>query len=231
MGVTKYTYTVGAVYGCKRLVGLSRDERNGRLMADVECVYCGEKQTMRASDLMHSRTTSCMCRVRVDKSDVSDSHTTRQDKEQQVCDSSTRLYGIWGNMKYRCNTETAQGYHNYGGKGVKVCDEWQEFIGFKKWAQSSGYDDTLTIDRIDSNGDYCPENCQWITKSENTARANIGSQHRRSDDGEYHAVDPSGNEYRFWNAAEFSREHGLNACMLRKHAKSRKPYCGWIFYH
>ena len=74
-------------------------------------------------------------------------------------------------MKRRCYNPNCTQYKYYGGKGVKVCAEWLEYEGFKSWALANGYADNLSIDRIDSNGNYEPENCQWITMAENIARA------------------------------------------------------------
>lgn len=82
-----------------------------------------------------------------------------------------RLYDAWRSMKSRCNYPKNIRYQYYGGKGVKVCKEWHNYTGFRMWALSNGYKDGLVIDRIDSNGNYEPSNCQWITKSENSKKA------------------------------------------------------------
>lgn len=85
----------------------------------------------------------------------------------------TRLYRIWHGMKYRCYNSNADEYPNYGGKGVVVCDDWKDdFSKFNEWALSHGYQDNLTIDRIDANGNYEPSNCQWVTLEENVRNVN-----------------------------------------------------------
>lgn len=86
----------------------------------------------------------------------------------------TRLYRIWGLMKNRCNNPNNPAYKDYGGRGITVCQEWHDFVQFKQWALSHGYQDDLTIDRIDFNGNYCPENCRWITMAaqQGNTRAN-----------------------------------------------------------
>ena len=79
----------------------------------------------------------------------------------------TRLYKAWTNMRNRCNWEKDREYQHYGGRGITVCDEWQNsFEPFMKWALSHGYNDTLTIDRINVDGNYEPDNCRWITRKE-----------------------------------------------------------------
>lgn len=86
-------------------------------------------------------------------------------------ESGTRLWNIWVGMRQRCNNRNYHGFHRYGGRGIKVCEEWNhDYTAFRDWATSHGYKDNLSIDRIDNDGNYCPENCQWITISENSAK-------------------------------------------------------------
>lgn len=86
-------------------------------------------------------------------------------------DSKNRLYRIWAMMRNRCSNPQNTSYQHYGGKGVSVCDEWQDFAKFREWADANGYADDLTIDRIHSWNNYDPSNCRWITQSENSRRA------------------------------------------------------------
>lgn len=79
----------------------------------------------------------------------------------------TRIYRIWSQMKSRCYNEMATGYKYWGGKGVIVCDGWKNsFEKFYEWALNNGYEDNLSIDRIDFNGNYEPSNCRWATAKE-----------------------------------------------------------------
>lgn len=86
--------------------------------------------------------------------------------------SKTRLYAIWIGMKKRCYTPTSTGYENYGARGIRVCDEWlHNFLVFQKWMYDNGYIETAkrgeyTLDRINTDGNYSPENCRIITQKE-----------------------------------------------------------------
>ena len=104
----------------------------------------------------------------------------------------SRLSNVFHNMQKRCYYSDSKDYHNYGARGITVCKEWlnneksgignctKGFIAFKKWALANGYADNLTLDRIDSNKDYCPENCRWVTirVQENNKRDNLYINYR-----------------------------------------------------
>lgn len=96
--------------------------------------------------------------------------------------TNSRLYHIWKSMKARCYNPKHESYYLYGGRGITICPEWRNsFEAFRDWAYSTGYNDKLSIDRIDNNGNYTPENCRWATpkaqaRNRSTSRyINIGN--------------------------------------------------------
>ena len=87
---------------------------------------------------------------------------------------SERIYAIWKAMLARCNNPKNDRYKNYGARGITVCEEWLSYDAFYEWAMANGYDDTLTIERKNVNGNYEPSNCEWISKEDqlrNTTRS------------------------------------------------------------
>jgi DNA-binding XRE family transcriptional regulator len=81
-----------------------------------------------------------------------------------------RTYRIWKGMMNRCDNKKNKYYHNYGGRGITYCDDWNNYENFYKWALSNGYNDNLQIDRIDNDGNYCPENCRFVTHEGNSRK-------------------------------------------------------------
>lgn len=97
--------------------------------------------------------------------------TIRQDHYKHG-GKGTRLYRIWQRMKWRCYNKNMADYRWYGKKGIEVCPAWKSsFIPFRDWATINGYQEDLTIDRIESDGDYEPNNCQWIPRMENLKKS------------------------------------------------------------
>lgn len=125
---------------------------------------CGAMLELFSSQFLKGANKSCGC---LNKEKRKGRFTTHGE-------SKTRLYITWKNMKARCYSKAATHYETYGGRGITVCAEWRDnYLSFKNWAYANGYEDSLTIDRKDNDGGYSPDNCRWITSSENVKLMNI----------------------------------------------------------
>lgn len=118
-----------------------------------KCVCdCGNETIVRGHALREREICSCGC--------------FRKERSRTHGLTGTRLYRIWRNMKSRCLNKNNPSYKDYGGRGIGICDEWREtFIKFYKWAMVNGYEDSLSIDRINNNKGYSPDNCRWTEQS------------------------------------------------------------------
>lgn len=116
---------------------------------------CGKEKIVNKTELVRGKVKSCGCLRKENCANYS--HNL----------SYSRIYRTWTNMKVRCYNKKDERYRLYGGRGIYICDEWKKsFLSFYNWAISNGYKDTLTIDRINNNGNYEPTNCRFVLKEE-----------------------------------------------------------------
>ena len=128
---------------------------------------CGEEKVFQGTNLKNGNTKSCGC-IRKEISNKTIKYEKSNDEKIFKNNGKHPLLGVLNSMKQRCSNENCREYRWYGAKGIKVCDEWKKDSKiFIEWAISKGYKRGLTIDRIDNSKNYCPENCQFISREEN----------------------------------------------------------------
>ena len=146
---------------------------------------CGNEIVLRKSSVTSGNTSQCReCSLK-----------ERKIKATTHGMSKTRLYREWSGMLQRCELATSTSYERYGALGISVCEEWHSFEVFAKWALENGYSDKLTIDRIDSKGNYEPNNCRWagVIEQNNNQKSNVSFEYK----GETHTL------------AEWARLYGI----------------------
>lgn len=149
---------IGKKFGRLRVVG---DGTHENWIHKWECLCdCGNKVYVATSKLKSGHTQSCGCLQKERTSKASLIHGKYK----------SRIHKEWRGILHRCKNPSASHYENYGGRGIDVCEEWKGkngFFNFYNWSMENGYSDDLTLDRIDNDKGYSPENCRWITHQEN----------------------------------------------------------------
>ena len=149
---------IGKKYGRLTVVSIGELKYHDRIL---NCVCeCGNAKQVTKSNLTSGRTRSCGCLKNETLQNFDRQSHPKHGKTR------TRLYRIWTHMRRRCTDPSDKAFRYYGARGIKVCREWDDFVAFQDWALANGYNNTLTIDRKDNDGDYTPHNCRWVTMKE-----------------------------------------------------------------
>ena len=190
-GTCKTENLIGKKFGRLLVIGMDENRTADRRYKWICKCDCGNVTSKSGRLLKKGSVQSCGCINR------------------REYDAKSRLYHIWVGMRHRCNSPKSDAYENYGGRGIKVCDEWNnDFAIFQSWAMKNGYNDSLTIERKNVDGNYEPSNCIWIPRSEQPK--NTRSNHRVEINGESRTL------------AEWERVTGLSASTIGKRIKA-----GW----
>lgn len=179
---------------------------DGRNNGWWKCVCdCKKVSLATTANLTSGAVQSCGCLMRERAREVHTKHGFLTHNEPDP-----RIYSIWNCMKTRCYNPRRKDYEQYCKRGIIVCDEWKDnFQNFYEWAIHNGYADNLTLDRIDPNGNYCPENCRWATVDEQ-------ANNKRNT----HYVEWNGEKY---TISQLAKKYNIPSHILR----GRIVQCGW----
>lgn len=170
----------GMKFGRLTVIARSQERTSDGHVKWVCRCSCGNIKAIHGNNMKYGSTRSCGCLVaelnRV-KAEANKIHGENA--------YNSRLYRIWSNMKSRCRDKTQHSYRRYGGRGIRVCKSWAEsYLSFRSWALTYGYRNDLTIHRKDNDGNYCPDNCAWISRAENT-RLGFNTKRARRENGTF----------------------------------------------
>lgn len=172
---------IGKRFGRLTVIKLDHIKRTSRNFYYYLCKCdCGNDYIVLKSSLLNGLTRSCGCyntEIRIEQCKKRAKHNL----------TNSRIYGIWCKMKNRCYCKTLKVYANYGKRGITLCEEWKnDFKSFYNWAMKNGYKDSLSIDRINVNGNYEPNNCRWVDAK--TQQRNRRNNHLITYKNETHCI-------------------------------------------
>ena len=189
----------GERFGRLIVIERSNNSKSGKTKWLCEC-DCGNRTVVFSTSLIRGLTHSCGCLNRELASERAAKHLL----------SNSRLYKTWSGIKKRCHNSKSKSFSIYGGRGISICKEWDnDFQEFYEWSISHGYRDNFSIDRIDVNGNYYPENCRWVDRL--TQANNCRTNHYLTFNGKTQSI------------AEWARELGVSDSVIRH----RLSKLGW----